>query len=76
MNEMPLFADKSPEEIDAIFYAYTERGFDDLPTDMFFAMMGDISEPPNDPQNSEALNPSSSAFDAQFAAAPKVSVPA
>ena len=48
---MPLFADKSPDEIDAIpssvrtsFNAYTERGFDDLPTDMFFAMMGDISE--------------------------------
>jgi len=53
MNEMPLFADKSPDEIESIFNAYTERGFDDLPTDMFFTMMGDISEAANDPSNSE-----------------------
>ena len=53
MNDMQLFADKSPEEIESIFDAYTERGFEDLPTDMFFAMMGDISEAPDEPSNSE-----------------------
>ena len=53
MSEMRLFADKSPEEIEAIFDAYTERGFEDLPTDVFFSMMGDISEAPNDEQPEE-----------------------
>ena len=39
MSDMHLFPDHSIEEIEAIFDAYAERGFEDLPSDLFFSMM-------------------------------------
>lgn len=39
MNDLRLFADRSAEEIDAIFDAYAERDFEDLPSDIFFSLL-------------------------------------
>lgn len=39
MSDLRLFADRSQEEIDAIFDAYAERDFEDLPSDIFFSLL-------------------------------------
>lgn len=39
MSDTHLFPDHSYDEIEAIFDAYAERGFEDLPSDLFFSMM-------------------------------------
>ena len=38
-EDLALFADRSPEEIDAIFDTYIEEGFEDVPADIFFATL-------------------------------------
>ena len=38
-SEMDLFPNLSSQEIDAIFDAYIEREVDDVPADIFFAML-------------------------------------
>ena len=39
MSDLRLFANRSQEEIDAIFDTYAERDFEDLPSDMFFSLL-------------------------------------
>ena len=39
MSDLRLFADRSQEEIDAIFDAYAVRDFEDLPHDIFFGRL-------------------------------------
>lgn len=39
MNDLRLFADRSPEEIEAIFDTYAERDLEDLPADIFFSLL-------------------------------------
>ena len=39
MSDLRLFANRSQEEIDAIFDTYAERDFEDLPADMFFSLL-------------------------------------
>ncbi len=44
MNEMHLFPELSSQEVDAIFSAYIEREVDEVPVDIFFAMMTESDE--------------------------------
>ena len=46
-SEMDLFPNLSSQEIDAIFDAYIEREVDDVPADIFFAMLA--REPEDQP---------------------------
>lgn len=39
MSDLSLFANRSQEEVDAIFDAYAERDFEDLPSDIFFSLL-------------------------------------
>lgn len=44
MNDMHLFPELSSQEVDDIFSAYIEREVDEVPTDIFFAMMTDVND--------------------------------
>ena len=44
MNEMHLFPELSSQDVDAIFSAYIEREVDEVPADIFFAMMTESDE--------------------------------
>ena len=57
MSDLRLLADRSVEEIDAIFDAYAERGFEDLPSDMFFAIMHEIENEQPEHHNTLVLHP-------------------
>ena len=44
MSNLRLFANRSQEEIEAIFDAYAEREFEDLPSDIFFSLLIEAGE--------------------------------
>ena len=43
-EDLTLFADRSPEEIEAIFDTYIEQGFEDVPHDAFFETLALMDE--------------------------------
>ena len=53
MSDLRLLTERSVEEIDAIFDAYAERGFEDLPSDMFFTIMHEIENEQPEQHNIE-----------------------